>query len=209
MDHAKKISEKQTLGAWIADSAMLASTGDLGLWDAAFENFFRDRLHTRYFLPMAAIERDSANAWGKGFSIVTIQCSLIEFLQSTYEGLSYNRPAVPPYEYQQSGQMFIRFLTSHAPFSASFPQPLAAEFYDSVRNGLLHEARTKGDWYIHKGEVAGPLFEQTGGRKTVFWKAFLEALSAYVNSYKTELLLPANDVLRDNFKRKLHRLFTT
>jgi len=209
MDATKKISEKNTLGDWIADSAALVATGDLDPWDALFEKFFRDRLQTRYFRPMDAIEKSRGNAWGKGFSIVTIQCSLIEFLQSTHEGLSYNRPAVPPYEYQYSGQMFTRFLTSHAPFSASFPQALANEFYDSVRNGLLHEARTKADWYIHKGQAGGPMLELSATRKTVCWKGFLEALDGYVDDYKAELLLPANDVLRDNFRRKLNRLFTT
>lgn len=60
------------------------------LWDEAFEKFFRTRIETRYFGPIRLLQEMNKNN-GEGFSIVTIQCSLIEFFASTIEGKGYKQ----------------------------------------------------------------------------------------------------------------------
>jgi hypothetical protein len=87
---------------------------------------------------------------GEGFAIVTLHCSLIEFLAATLEGKAYRLPkkGAPridkKVEYSDSHDMFVRFLKSRLPFDKMFSDNGTAEdFYASVRCGLLHEARTK------------------------------------------------------------------
>jgi len=61
------------------------------------------------------------------------------------------RKADPPlgkYEYSDSGNMFVQFLSNRKPFSNVFDKKLGREFYANVRCGLLHEARTKDGWTI-------------------------------------------------------------
>ena len=93
---------------------------------------------------------------GEGFSIVALQCSLIEFLASTLEGKSYKycpSKAVKcdVHEYCNSKALYIRFLRSEHPFSQYFNEATARDFYENVRCPLLHEARTKGRWRILAG----------------------------------------------------------
>lgn len=216
MDPTTKIAEKLTIQDWLDDPINLDPAAGLDKWELAFDKFFLDRLNARYFKPMDAIENDNeCGFWGKGFSIVTIQCSLIEFFQSTYEGKSYKywRPGwtpLAPDEYYQSGPMFTGFLIGHDPFNTYFPALVSPDdFYHSVRCGLMHEARTKTDWHIHKGDENTHLIEVTATRKTLNWKRFRKELWDYVAVYKAELLEPANGQLRTNFKQKLGKLFCT
>ncbi len=91
---------------------------------------------------------------GEGFSIVAIQCTLIEFLASTIEGKNYrhrgSRDASPlgDYEYYNSSDMFVRFLSEQDPFRRYFDRDTAHDFYANVRCPLLHEARTRNGWTI-------------------------------------------------------------
>lgn len=227
MNESTKISGKLTIGDWITDSEDLNSCENDPdhRWKDVFEKYFLDRLVTRYFAPMDAIERrseekkekaESEAFIGEGFSIVTVQCSLIEFLQSTYEGLTYrhryNRdPAIDrSFEYGDSGPMFKRFLSTQQPFATHFAitvggRRLADEFYDCVRNGLLHEARTKGNWVIRPGDGAGPPVDIKPTEKIVYWKNFRAGLDNYITSYKRELLSKAS--LQRKFKQRLDNLF--
>ncbi len=80
---------------------------------------------------------------------MTLACSLIEFLESTWQGISYRhkRRRDPPftiYEYDKSGDIFVSFIVNRKPFSTQFNLTLADSFYRLVRRGLLHKARTKG-----------------------------------------------------------------
>ena len=83
---------------------------------------------------------------------MAIQCSLIEFLEATRLGKTYRRPTkaqpLGQYEYFTSGDVFAAFSFKRSPFSKTFNEEAAEDFYLNVRCGLLHEARTKGGWRI-------------------------------------------------------------
>lgn len=149
-----RIAGQKTVADWQKLKGKLVIEGDVEPWREAFVDFFYERLKTRYFLPIEVLEKMSDKN-GEGFSIVAIQCSLIEFLASTVEGKTYRyrRKGDPPlgeFEYSNSGDVFCCFLRKHVPFDAMFPDDVAArDFYSSVRCGLLHEARTKGSWRIN------------------------------------------------------------
>lgn len=163
-----RIAGRRTVADWKKLRARLESNNGREVWTEAFEDFFKARLESRYFKPIRTLEAMRAYD-GEGFAIVALQCSLIEFLGSTLAGTSYRywRRSDPPlaaFEYSNSGEVFIDFLTKQKPFAGFFRDNAEArDFYESVRCGLLHEARTKNGWRIRwEGEATVAI--DAGGR---------------------------------------------
>ena len=180
-------------------------------WEKAFDGYFMKRLETRYFRPIRALEAIEENA-GEGFSIVALYCSLIEFLQATREGKIYNRQKnLSEYEYDHSGPVFKDFLTKNIPFKNSINEDQADLFYKGVRNGLLHEARTKGQWKIL---LSRHHFEQYRGKsidcdqEIVFRDKLGSDFYDYLKSYRTEILgtTAESKKIRSAFIRKFNNL---
>ena len=57
-------------------------------WDNAF-HFFEERIRTRYLEPIQSI-LDMERYEGEGFAAVSLQCSLIETIESFINGWVYN-----------------------------------------------------------------------------------------------------------------------
>jgi hypothetical protein len=174
-------------------------------WKGAYRDFFVERLKRRYLDPIAVLQENDSRS-GEGFSIVAIQCSLIEFLESTRHGKSYRRPTkaqpLGEYEYFASGEMFASFLHARPPFSKTFDQASSEDFYTNVRCPLLHEARTKGGWKIW---ADGPLaLVADTAQKKLFRNNFQTALLEYIKDFQTELL--GSEPLQDAFIRKFDTL---
>jgi hypothetical protein len=131
----------------------LSPGADQAIWKKTFSDYYRQRLSLRYLEPIKTLQ-ENGTFQGEGFSIVAIQCTLIEFLASTIEGKHYRQrpkkgePPLSIYEYSNSGDMFVRLLSGHRPFKKFFDQETAQDFYENVRCPLLHEARTKNGWSI-------------------------------------------------------------
>ena len=144
-----KLSSKKTIGDWKAIQPKLIAGADPGIWDDVLRDYYYDRLKTRYLDPIDAVKNLNLSK-GEGFAIVAIQCSLVEFLESCFQGINYkHKKPTPPHEYNDSSAVFVSFLTKRSPFNGSFTdEALARDFYESVRCGVLHEARTKGAWLI-------------------------------------------------------------
>jgi hypothetical protein len=106
------------------------------------------------------------------------------------------------YEYCTSGDVFAAFLFKREPFSKTFNEETAEDFYRNVRCGLLHEARTKGGWRIW---ADGPDHVVADiAAKKVFRNNFQTALLEYIETFEAELL--ASRELRDAFVRKFDSL---
>jgi hypothetical protein len=71
---------------WHKFRASLIVGGDEAKWHEASNEYFRTRLDLRYLHPIKILE-EQKEFRGEGFSILTIQCSLIEFLESTVQGI--------------------------------------------------------------------------------------------------------------------------
>lgn len=183
------VAGRKTDKDWLASRSGLGVGADSSVWEAAFEDYFRSRLALRYLDPIKVLQ-DHGTYQGEGFSIVAIQCSLIEFLESARQGLRYrylrNGENLGPNEYSSSKNIFISFLCNRQPFSSSFDEASATDFYAGVRCGLLHEAQTKHGWKIKakgpKGIVANVK------ERIVYRDNFQEALLSYVEFYKHALL---------------------
>ncbi|WP_448603706.1 hypothetical protein [Thermoleptolyngbya sp.] len=174
----------------------------LDLLKEAFE-IFRTRVKTRFLDPIDAII-GMQKYEGEGFSAVALQCILVEFFESFYQGKVYVAPKsdeeisnqahklkvnddvlkshLQPNEYRSSSKLFKDFLMKHKPFSESFTsQDLTSRFYSNIRCGLLHEAATKGSSKIRNRKGNLLIEEIPFSRKNIilYRTNFQEALKNY------------------------------
>ncbi len=196
----------RTADDWKAFRKTLVPGNGPEAWQKAFEDYFHTRLSLRYLEPIKVLQ-DSGTFQGEGFSIAAIQCTLIEFLESTAEGRSYRYlrrgdPPLGPHEYSDSSNLFVQFLTNRTPFKRNFDADLASDFYRNVRCGLLHEARTKGGWTIWAKSSDGTFV--SAAEKIMYRDDFHEGLLQFIDWYKKELI--ADVSLQEAFIRKFDSL---
>ncbi len=158
-------------------------------------------MNERYIKPAEEIQ-NNMNVLGEGFAITALLCSLIEALETFYEGkcFKFDKPrSNTEYGNGNSESIYVEFLSKREPFSEVFNEQLARDFYKNVRCALLHEAMTRGGWSI-RIDTAG-LVEQKGDSKILNRYYFLQYMKAYIKSYRGLVL---NSKERKNaFIRKL------
>jgi hypothetical protein len=169
-------------------------------WDEAFDDYVCERLRPRYLEPIQVLQ-ESGKFRGEGFSIVAIQCGLVEFLESTMQGINYRHQGGGKYEYRKSQKVFVAFLENRKPFSDTFKNGSALDFYIGVRCGLMHEAQTKNGWRI---KANGAAVADIAG-KIIYRNNFQKALHQFINQYGIDLKnIPG---LQQAFIRKFDNLF--
>jgi hypothetical protein len=196
----------KTVDDWKAFRSSLTLGKDPARWQEAFDSYFHARLSLRYLNPIKILQ-ENGTFQGEGFSILAIQCSLIEFLESTVQGISYRYrrkkdPSLTQYEYSDSSDIFVQFLTKRKPFSQSFDEQSATDFYVNIRCGLLHEARTKGGWTVWAKSPTQALISVAD--KIVYRDNFHEGLLEFIDWYKGALLSDA--AIQKAFVRKFDSL---
>lgn len=188
-----KIADQLTVADWKAMKSKLVP-GKSDNWKYAFNLFFMKRIKTRYFEPIRLLQDHGENK-GEGFSIVALQCSLIEFLASTRTGKNYKHGATEEErrnqnKYSSSQLVFTKFLRDYLPFK-DYSSNLAGCFYTHVRCALLHEARTKGNWKIladaPDNKKIVDVIEKTG-EKTLYRNNLQKAFKEYIDNYGKELV---------------------
>jgi hypothetical protein len=173
----------KTRAEWRALKARLAQ-GTAG-WDEAYTDYYKQRLNLRYLHPIK-IMQEHGTFVGEGFAIAAVQCSLIEFLESTEQGTNYVRGKPGNHEYWRSEEVFVSFLTERRPFKGVFNKDQAADFYANVRCGLLHEARTKNGWRIWGHALQGHFVDVKN--KILDRDNFQAALLSYIDDYGARLV---------------------
>jgi hypothetical protein len=190
---------------WRALRSMLVIGGSPDRWTNAFVDFFQTRLDLRYLNPIKILQ-DHGTFQGEGFSILAIQCTLVEFLESTVQGIKYRHlrrgEALGPYEYSSSREIFVGFLTKREPFAKDFDDQLARDFYAAVRCGLLHEARTKDGWRVWARGPDPSVIDRAG--RIVYRDNFQAALQVFIVWYGSAL--KTDTVLQEAFVRKFDDL---
>ncbi|MGI0133630.1 MAG: hypothetical protein ACREBW_01560 [Candidatus Micrarchaeaceae archaeon] len=200
------VAGKKRASDWIAFKGTLVVGGRPVLWVKAYKDYFHARLSHRYLKPLKLLQTNGLLK-GEGFSIVAIQCSLIEFLESTIQGMSYrySRNGNPPlrqYEYSNSGLMFESFLANRTPFNGAFSLQQAHDFYVSVRCGVLHEARTKNGWTIRAKSKTGQIIDPN--LQILYRDTFQTGLRKFLKWYKSSLETDVH--LQEAFIRKFDSL---
>jgi len=199
------ISGWKTASDWRAFISHLTVGGDAETWLDAFEQYFNTRLELRYLNPIRIL-RENGTFQGEGFAILAIQCTLIEFLESTFQGVKYRYlrrgESLGPHEYNSSRDVFVSFLCNREPFANEFDEKLATDFYIGVRCGLLHEARTKNGWRIWAESPNGKIIHVAD--RIVFRNNFQIGLETLISWYRRALQM--EPTLQEAFVRKFDDL---
>lgn len=190
------ISPNYTKSDW--DSLNLIPGSDD--WNTAID-IFEDRMNGRFFKQIELLEKNEDREVGKfaGFSIIALDCLIIETLEQFYNG-----------EKETKGRhklafhaFFQRSITLRAIFNNDLKTGV---FYNQIRCGLLHQAQTKKKSLIHirKEPIIGwvndrDIEEGILIQRQLFHK---EILAVFLN-YCSELRNPNNISLRDNFRKKM------
>jgi hypothetical protein len=210
MDRSIKIAENLTVGDWLDLKERLEEDmQNNALWEDAI-SFFDKRLSSRYLKPIKAIENNSSID-GEGFSIMAILCSMIEALESFYQGRTYRKaskeqPLDEKAEYYKSQPLFESFLTNREPFNSKFSENnLAKEFYENVRCAILHEAATRNGWIVRID--TDKLIVKQGGKIVINRALFVQEIEAYIKRYKEELM--QNTDLKHAYIRKFNSICDT
>lgn len=198
-------------------------------WREVIEKF-RQRINNYYFEPIEKVKVGN-KLKGEGFTILTIQCALIEMFAAFKVGKIHNHSKhgnLPAFEYKKADDCFIPFLHSEAIFENHFfirdnitnqkqpNQPFNANhFYDKVRCGLMHEARTKEEWVVNakttylETESIFIELKTTTGQISIDRNILNKQIKSYFNNYLIELAADDNDgnILRRLFARKLDHLY--
>lgn len=203
-----RIAGRETVEDWLLVRDLLEREPSQSLLEDVFCRFFEGRINSRYFEPIRQIEKLIGKE-GEGFAIVTLYCSIIEFLAAIRLGKKYrylhpsSRKSLGPYEYSESKKLFVDFLLEEEPFSKIFKKKEDAnDFYKSVRCGLVHEASTKGGWTIR---ITGKTGLPIDMHMKVVDRSRLESLfSDYFRLYKENFL--SERPLQEGFFRKFDQL---
>jgi hypothetical protein len=166
-------------------------------WPKAVE-IFETRIRRRFLDPvdvLIAHEVDKQRGTF-GFSIMAIDCLVIETLQGFREG--------KPDHNGKSKDLFVGFLKSR--WAGDFGGKLddkckATMFYERCRCSLHHSGQTDGELRLQR---SGPMIQfESGDRIVVNRTAFHEAVKCEFNRYLGELLDGSDSELRENFCRKM------
>lgn len=227
MDNKTRLFGQKTKQKWIdLRSDIIASPNDKELWESA-TSLLKDRLETRYLRPIDKILFMRITS-GEGFAVMTLICSLIEFLQSCYEGKTFDHRLIKSEDtkigYGNSSKKFKSFLEQQQPFKTIFSKSVskpnkyiktfADDFYSNVRCALLHEASTNNGWTIKtlKEKKIPITFVDISNEnnKIIYRDKFVEEIKIYINTYIKLIIDNEQDskkqYLRDNFCRKLDNL---
>jgi hypothetical protein len=154
------------------------------------------RIHERFIAPIdyliAAEDSKPANERRFGFTVLAVDCLLIETLGAFIDGLEDTEG--------RSGPTFSKFLTTRPHFSSDFTEDLARQFFKEFRCGILHQAEIGGESRVWS---VGPLIRLESGRIVVNRNELHERLKAEFQGYLAELRDPKNAKLRENFRKKM------
>lgn len=187
---------------------------------------FNNRIENKFFTPIDLM-LDKGNKDGIGFSIVAIQCLLIELFATFRIGKihnpRYNKENDPKYQFKDSAEIYVGFLNSCFIFENYFHrvensiikenEPIDAfDFYANVRCGLLHEGKTKKNWTINlkpRNEKEKGFIKLSNGKIKIYRTILQKELRNYFKSYLKELRSndKKNELLRRNFARKMDNLY--
>lgn len=165
-------------------------------WSVGID-ILKARINQRFIEPidyLIASEGDTPATYRSfGFTVLAIDCLVIETLQAFIEGLEDTDGI--------SRATFRKFLTTRRGFATDFTEALANTFYSDFRCGILHQAEIGGEGKVW---TVGPLIKVNGNAITVNRNLFHETLKTEFNGYLAELQDTKNLKLRDSFRKKMN-----
>lgn len=168
-------------------------------WETAI-NILETRIIERYFDPVDILikyEKEKfPNKRRFGFTIIAIDCLLIETLQAFKTGAV----KTPPRKGQKA---FVRYLTESPTLSVHFTEIQAEQFYKNYRNGILHQAQVGGKDLIWS---VGELVRTANGEMVINRTKFHALLRQSFDKYIDDLRDKSNQELRNAFRKKMDHI---
>jgi hypothetical protein len=168
-------------------------------WERMVE-IFQDRMEGRFFKPIRLIAKDCVIGEFSGFSILALDCLIIETLNQFYSGLD---------ETEGLHKMaFWKFFKNSDFFKGHFSRKKAFTFYGHYRCGILHQAQTKKKSVVRIDQstmiqsVGKDISEGLIVDRALFHKALEQELSSYMERLKRGG--NENCELRANFIKKMN-----
>jgi cation transport regulator ChaC len=140
---------------------------------------FRRRIEERFLGPISHMRKGSGSKQRPGFAIIALDCLLIDALQSFREGRVTTGESSP-------AKSFADFLRRPRFRQGGFNSEARAEFFDCVRNGLMHNGETRGDWKI-RADKATMMLTRSGAQRILNRNKFHDAIAAEFSDYCSEL----------------------
>jgi cation transport regulator ChaC len=163
-------------------------------WDEVF-GAFRRRIDERYVWPIGQLaqSRRGPHQTVPGFAILALDCLLIDTIQSFREGRVGTGDV-------SSAKSFKSFLDARR--FASFTRKDRNEFFHYVRNALLHNGETRGDWKVRSNTPSMLSRDAIAGTRTLNRSLFHAAVVEELEDYCRELTTGAPEV-REAFLRRM------
>lgn len=156
------ISPRYRLSSWQA--LTFQSEDD---WLTAVD-FIEDRIKGRFMRWVDEIIEERYS----GFVVVALDCLLLETLVGFQEG----------HPTRKTRSAYVSLLTGSKHFS--FDKDTALSFYESVRNGIIHDTETRRKWIIRKTEPRNKILEKDAEESLVLNRTmFHKALQAELNDW--------------------------
>jgi len=158
---------------------------------------FKNRLEGRFLEPIRLIAADQKIGKFSGFSILALDCLIIETLVQFDAGKDDTKG--------EGETSFVSFLTTKDNFKDFFNKEKAKIFYYHFRNGLLHQAQTKKKSLIKIGQESMVSKVSTNLHEglIVDREKFHEAIEKEIKRYM-DLLTNGDTDLRNNFVKKMN-----
>lgn len=218
-----RIAGKLTIKDWQELKSILKPEENKN-WGNAF-HFFEERIRTRYLEPIQSI-LDMERYEGEGFAAVSLQCSLIETIESFINGWVHNSINNKWYDkkiengyaqmdgkrLKKNTSIFISFFSKRSPFKEQ--RICGEEFFKYVRCALLHETQTKKNWFVRKNSSKILSYDCENGEKIIYRDQFQRDLEILIEDYKKAIIegekfgegeISINDI-RENFCAKFNHL---
>jgi hypothetical protein len=161
---------------------------------------FRDRIEGRFLKPIRLIAEDRDIGEFSGFSILALDCLIIETLNQFYSGLDETEGA--------HDKAFWNFFKNSEFFKNHFSRKKAFTFYSHYRCGILHQAQTKKKSVVRIDQktmiqsVEGDISEGLIVDRSIFHEAIENEFSSYLERLKKGG--EENAELRSNFVKKMN-----
>ena len=154
---------------------------------------FRRRVEERFLHPISHLagSRRSQERSVPGFAMLALDCLLIDTLQSFREGRVSTGEVSP-------ASSFRTFLKS--PRFPDFNSGDRAAFFDYVRNALLHNGETRGDWRVRAD--GSRMLSKAGETRIINRNLFHGAIVEEFEDYCTELVSGPEEC-RQKFLRRM------
>lgn len=195
LDPTTEIASNFTVADYEAVRATLdPSKPQTPAWSAIVA-VFRRRLEERFLSSMSQLLSTgpfSPTPSVPGFAILALDCLLIDTIQSFREGRIATGEISP-------ARSFKAFLQS--PRFKDFNSDDRNEFFHYVRNGLLHNGETRGDWKV-RADQPRMLTKAASGTRTINRTLFHHAIVAEFEDYCDALTNGPPDV-RERFLRRM------